>query len=129
MTLGEAKQIVASTTATWNSGSPEAVATFKAESGRYLINRGELWEGRDGVACMTEEFFADVPDFALVCDNVRIAGLHALYTLTFTGAHSRTGAALAVTGWEEWAFDAEGKITASRGWFDGAEYVRQVEGG
>lgn len=58
-------------TAAWNSGSPEAVASFYAEDGQIVINRGEPWRGRSGVAEMAAGFFADVPDLTLVCDKVR----------------------------------------------------------
>ena len=37
-------------TAAWNSGSPEAVAAFYALDGQIVINRGEPWMGRTGIA-------------------------------------------------------------------------------
>ncbi len=36
----------------WSSGSPEAVASFYAEDGRIIINRGEPWNGREAIARM-----------------------------------------------------------------------------
>jgi hypothetical protein len=45
---------------------------------------------------------------------------------TFTGHHAGTKAPLTVIGWEEWDLDADQKVKASRGWFDGDDYVRQV---
>lgn len=47
-----ARQIAADHTAAWNSGSPQAVASFHAEAGRITINRGTPWEGRAGVAAI-----------------------------------------------------------------------------
>lgn len=113
----------------WNSGSADAVAAHYAEDGGIAINRGTPWQGRAQVQKMAEGFFADVPDLALVCDGVRIAGDHVIYLWTFTGHHSGTKNPLQIVGAEEWDLDAEGKVLASRGWFDGDDYARQVAGG
>jgi len=43
-------------TAAWNSGSTQAVAEFYAQDGQIVINRGEPWEGRTGVAEMAAAF-------------------------------------------------------------------------
>lgn len=115
-------------TAAWNSGSAEAVATFYAEDGGIVINRGSPWEGRAGVAQMAAGFFADVPDLALTCDGTRVAGDHVAYLWTFTGTHAASGRSLRVSGWEEWDIDDDGKVKASRGWFDADDYARQVAG-
>lgn len=113
-------------TAAWNSGSPQAVAAFYAADGRIVINRGEPWIGREGIAEMAAGFFADVPDLSLVCDAVRCAGDHVAYFWTFTGTHAATKNRLRVSGWEEWDLDRELKVVASRGWYDAADYERQT---
>ena len=115
-------------TAAWNSGSAEAVASFYAEGGGIVINRGTPWEGRAGIAAMAAGFFADVPDLSLTSDKLRIAGDHVAYLSTFIGHHAQTRNPLRITGWEEWDLDAEGKVTASRGWDDAVDYARQVAG-
>jgi uncharacterized protein (TIGR02246 family) len=125
----QARQIAEAYTAAWNSGSPEAVALFYAADGGIVINRNKPWRGRSGVAAMAAEFYADVPDLKLTCDGVRCAGDHVAFLWTFTGTHARTGHALNIVGWEEWDLDAAHKVAASRGWFDAADYARQVEGG
>ena len=122
------KATAAAYTAAWNSGSAEAVASFYAEDGGIVINRGTPWERREGVAAMAAGFFADVPDLNLVCDGLRAAGNHVLYLWTFTGHHSETRNPLRITGWEEWEINASGKVAASRGWFDAEDYARQVAG-
>jgi uncharacterized protein (TIGR02246 family) len=119
---------VAAYTAAWNSGSAEAVASYYAETGGIVINRGTPWTGRAGVQAMAEGFFADVPNLNLTCDGVRIAGDHVAFLWTFTGHHAETRNLLRIAGWEEWDLDGEGKVIASRGWFDAAEYDRQVAG-
>ncbi|HMB77712.1 MAG TPA: nuclear transport factor 2 family protein [Kiloniellaceae bacterium] len=115
-------------TAAWNSGSADAVAAFYAEKGRIVINRGEPWEGRAGVAEMARGFFADVPDLSLTCDTVRISGAHALFAWTFTGHDAKSGNPLTVCGWEEWELNEDLKVTQSYGWYDSDDYARQVEG-
>ena len=105
-------------TAAWNSKSPEAVASFFAADGEIVINRGEPWTGRARIAEMAAGFFADVPDMALTCDEVRVAGSHAVYVWTFTGHDAKTGHPLDVRGWEEWDLDDDLKIRSSRGWYD-----------
>jgi uncharacterized protein (TIGR02246 family) len=122
----EAETLARAYTAAWNTGRPEAVAAFFAETGGIVINRGTLWQGRAGVAAMAAGFFADVPDLALQCDGVKLAGSHMLYLWTFTGTHSGSGRALRITGWEEWELGADRLVTASRGWFDPEEWTRQT---
>ena len=122
------KEIAAAYTAAWNSKSPDAVAGFFAEDGEIVINRGEPWAGRSRVADMAAGFYADVPDLALTCDEVRLAGDHAVSVWTFTGHDAATGNPLTVRGWEEWDLTPEGKVRASRGWFDAEEYARQASG-
>ena len=126
--LETAKKLAAAYTAAWNSGSPQAVASFYAPDGQIVINRGNPWIGRKGVADMAAGFFADVPDLTLVCDGVWCAGDHVAYLWTFTGTHATTGNALRVVGWEEWDFGADHQIASSRGWFDAEEYARQTNG-
>ena len=126
VSLAEAEGLAREYTAAWNTGRPDAVAAFFAETGGIVINRGPLWQGRAGVAAMAAGFFADVPDLTLQCDGVKLAGSHMLYLWTFTGTHSGTGRALRITGWEEWELGADLLVTASRGWFDPEEWARQT---
>ena len=60
-------------------------------------------------------FFADVPDLALTCDGVRMAGGPVLYLGTFTGHHAETRRPLRVVGWEEWQMDGALQVAKSRG--------------
>ncbi|MEZ5877421.1 MAG: nuclear transport factor 2 family protein [Tepidamorphaceae bacterium] len=115
-------------TAAWNSKSAEAVASFYAEDGEIVINRGDPWDGRAKVAEMAAGFYADVPDLSLACDDIRLSGTHAVYVWTFTGHDANTGNPLNIKGWEEWDLNDDLKVKASRGWFDADDYARQVEG-
>ena len=78
-------QMAADYTAAWNSHSAETVASYYAETGEIIINKGDPWSGRSKVAEMAASFFADVPDLALTCDDIRCSGSHSIYVWTFTG--------------------------------------------
>ena len=122
----EPKDLVVAYTAAWNTGRPEAVASFFVPDGTITINRGEPWLGREGVAQMAEGFFADIPDLCLTWDGLRSSGDHVVYLWTFKGTHAGSGNPLKVTGWEEWDLDREGLIRHSLGWFDSDDYARQA---
>lgn len=113
-------------TAAWNTGRPEEVAAFFAPDGIIIINGGQPWRERAGVALMAQGFFSDIPDLHLVNDGVRAAGQHVVYQWTFTGTHSGSGNKVQVSGWEEWDLDAANQIAMSRGWFDVDDYSRQT---
>ena len=122
----DVQRIAAEYTAAWNSKSAAAVASFFAEDGEIIINRGEPWTGRSRVQDMASGFYADVPDLTLSCDDVRCSGNHVIYVWTFTGHDASTGKPLHIRGWEEWELNDQLKVVASRGWFDAEDYARQA---
>ena len=124
----EVERIAADYTAAWNSKEAQAVASFYAEDGEIIINRGEPWTGRSRVQDMAAGFYADVPDLSLTCDDVRCSGNHVIYVWTFTGHDATTGKPLRISGWEEWELNDNLKVRASRGWFDADDYARQAAG-
>ena len=124
----QARRLAEAYTNAWNTGSPDAVASFFAPDGTITINRGTAWRGRAGVAEMAAGFHADIPDLSLRCDGIRVAGDHVVYLWTFTGTHAGTGRRVSVSGWEEWDIDAAGKVSSSLGWYDAEDYARQTSG-
>lgn len=112
----------------WNSGDPAQVAACYAQDGSIVINRGQPWQGRAKVAEMAAGFYGDVNDMRVILDDLRIAGSHVAFIWTFTGRHAGTGNSLNVKGWEEWDLDPEGRIAASKGWYDAEGYAAQVAG-
>lgn len=115
MDTKQIERIAADYTSAWNSKSAEAVASFYAEDGEIIINRGEPWTGRSRVRDMAAGFYADVPDLTLTCDDVRCSGNHVIYVWTFTGHDAATGHPLKIRGWEEWELNDDLKVSASRG--------------
>jgi uncharacterized protein (TIGR02246 family) len=128
ISLSDARTLADAYTAAWNTGDPAAVASFFAPDGQIIINSGTPYLRREGVAQMAAGFYADVPDLALICDGVRVAGDHMIYLWTFTGHHSGTKNPLHIVGWEEWDLNADHQVTLSLGRFDGSDYARQVAG-
>jgi len=120
------RAIAAGYAAAWNSGRPDAVASFFAENGTIVINRGAPWTGLAKVAEMAAGFDGDLADMTVCCDALRIAGDHVASIRTFTGTQRGSGKPLDVKGREEWDPDADGKAALSRGWYDSTDYGHQV---
>ena len=51
------------------------------------------------------------------------------YHWTFTGTSAETGKSVRIPGFEEWTIGADGLIAEPRGYYDKAEYDRQVREG
>lgn len=115
--------------AAWSSGDASAVASFYTEDGKITINNGDPHEGRDALLNMITGFYAEFPGLTVSLDHLRVAGNHVMFGWVLKGTHAETGKSVAVPGWEEWDLDDNGKVKTSLGWFDGAEYDRQVQEG
>ncbi len=110
----------------WSSGDADAVASYFAPDCQMTINGGTPLEGREAIAAMARDLYAELPDLDLRCDMLRWAGTHALFVWTLEGNHAQTGNPVVTRGWEEWELDANHKVRSSSWWFDLAEYQRQV---
>ncbi len=113
----------------WCSLSPEAVASFYAPDGQITINKGEAIKGRDAIKDMVSGFYAEFPDLAVLCDEVRTSADHAIFIWTLKDHHSETKNYVKVGGWEEWDLDENMEVKSSLGWFDAVEYERQIAEG
>jgi hypothetical protein len=78
---------------------------------------------------MAAGFYAEFPDLVVRCDDIRTAGRHAIFVWTLEGHHAETKSFVRVGGWEEWDLDENLKVRSSLGWFDSAEYQRQIAEG
>jgi len=127
--LAKVKAMAVAYAEAWCSKSPQAVASFFAPDGSISINRGEPSTGQAALVEMAAGFYAAVPDISVYCDDVRVAGDHALLLWTFDGHHAETNAFVTVSGWEEWDLGEDLKIKISLGWFDAEDYARQIATG
>lgn len=119
-------------TAAWCSQDPASVAAFYAEHGSLTINDGATSVGRAAITEAARGFMTAFPDMVVAMDSVSLDGDHAIYRWTLTGTNSGlggTGAAVRISGYEEWTLGADGLIAQSRGHFDGADYQRQLDAG
>jgi uncharacterized protein (TIGR02246 family) len=123
------KQIATDYAKAWTSKSPEAVASYYAEDGAISINRGDTLKGRAAITEMAAGFYGAFPDLIVHCDEIRTAGNHAIFVWTLEGHHAETKNYVEVGGWEEWELDDDMKVKSSLGWFDAADYERQIAGG
>lgn len=119
-------------TEAWCSHDAARVASFYATDGSITINNGPQAVGRAAVAATAQSFMTNLPDLVVMMDAVEQDGAKAVYRWTATGTNSRAGGngnAIRFSGREEWTVGADGLIAASLGYFDEADYRRQMTGG
>ena len=117
-------------TAAWCSRSAESVAKFFAPDGSLKINGGDPSVGRIQITVAVQDFMTAFPDLAVRMDQLRVDNGRVKYHWTLTGTNTGpggTGKAVHITGHEEWRIAADGLIAESRGYFDEAEYQRQLK--
>jgi len=123
-----ARQIANEHCAAWTSHSADQVAQRYSPNTSFAMNGGEPMMTRAEIAEMAAGFMADFPDLTLICDTVLAADRHMVYAWTFEGRHRETGNQVRFSGWEEWDLDDELKVVKSLGWYDAADYERQITG-
>jgi uncharacterized protein (TIGR02246 family) len=114
----------------WCSQNPESVAAFFAEKGSLCVNDGPPAVGRAAIAEVARGFMRDLPDMAVMMDNVTCDSDGTKFHWTFTGTNTGpggTGKRVRVSGYELWKIDNDGLIAESKGRFDSAEYERQLK--
>ena len=121
-----ARRIAEQHCAAWTARDAELVASRYSSTPTFSMNGGDPMTTRAEIAAMAAGFMADFPDLVLSCDNVLAADCHMVYVWTFEGRHKETGRPVSFSGWEEWDLDTDLKVIKSLGWFDAADYERQV---
>lgn len=115
--------------AAWSSQDPVALASFYAENGSLRVNNGEASIGRDAIAETARSFMAAFPDMVVRLIEVRQTNNHVEFHWRWTGTNSGpsgTGNAVYIQGYEQWTLDEDGLILQSLGYYDEAEYQRQL---
>ncbi|MCL5777216.1 nuclear transport factor 2 family protein [Limibaculum sp. FT325] len=115
--------------AAWSAHDPDGVAAFYAPGGRISINHGEPTVGRAAIADVARAFYGDFPDLVVHCDGVRSSGNTAIFLWTLEGTNSGAGGSgnrVRISGWEFWTLTDAAEVEASLGFFDAADYDRQL---
>ena len=112
--------------AAWTDKRPDIVASQYAEKTQMAMNGGDAMTSQAEIAEMASGFMTAFPDLVLSLDTVLAADHHMVYAWTFEGHHKETGKLVRFSGWEEWDLDDNLKVTRSFGWYDSADYERQI---
>ena len=125
------REFAARYTAAWCSQNAARVALFFSRDGSLTINDGSPAVGRDAITAAAQGFMTAFPDLVVRMDRVDVEGERAVYHWTLTGTNSGpggTGRTVRISGHEEWRMGDDGLIADSKGYFDEAEYARQLKG-
>ena len=117
-------------TAAWCSGDPAAIASFFSADGSLTINDAEPSRGRAAIAAAARNFMEAFPDLAVAMDSVAERDGKTIYCWTLTGTNTGAGGSgkrVRISGFEEWQLGNDGLVAESRGYFDAADYQRQLE--
>jgi len=118
--------------AAWSSKNPAALATFYAQDGSLSVNDGEPAVGHAAITIKVQGFMQAFPDMVVKLDHVSGGGSSPTFHWIWTGTNSGpggTGKHVHITGREEWTLGADGLIVKSKGYYDEAEYRRQMQAG
>jgi SnoaL-like polyketide cyclase len=118
-------------TAAWCSHEPQRVAEFFAVDGSLTINRGAPAIGRAAIATAVQGFMSAFPDLVVTMNGLGVSGSTVYYHWILSGTNTEaggTGRRVQISGYEEWTFDREGRITRSLGYFDEAACRAQLAG-
>ncbi len=115
----------------WCSQSAASVAAFYEENGSLQINGGSPSKGRVAITTAAQSFMTAFPDMVVSLDDVGMRGSYAIFRWTLAGTNTGPGGSgnlVRISGYEEWRFGETGLIGESKGYFDEADYQRQLSG-
>ena len=111
----------------WCSQDPEKVAAFYAKNGSIRVNGAPPVP----IAEVARGFMRDFPDMVVTFDELETTPTGTKFHWTFTGTNAGpdgTGNRVRISGYELWKIDNDGLISESKGYFDAADYERQLRG-
>jgi predicted ester cyclase len=115
----------------WCSQMPEKVAAFYTEKASLTVNDGPAAVGRAAIAEIARGFMRDFPDMIVTFDKLEPGPDRTAFHWTLTGRNTGpggTGRRVCISGYELWKMDNDGLIAESKGYFDAADYERQLRG-
>ena len=113
----------------WCSQNASSVASFYSPNGSLTINGGATSIGRTAIAAAAQDFMTTFPDLTVNLDDVGFNDEQVIFRWTANGTNTGpggTGNAVRFSGYEEWTLGSDGLIAASKGHFDAADYLRQL---
>jgi nuclear transport factor 2 (NTF2) superfamily protein len=116
-------------TAAWCSRNAASVAAFYSLNGSLRVNSDAPAVGREAIRSVAQGFMTAFPDLTLLMDGLDVRGDRAVFRWTLVGTNTGpggTGKRVRISGYEEWRIGADGLIAESLGYFDAAEYQRQL---
>jgi ketosteroid isomerase-like protein len=119
-------------TAAWCSQDPARVAAHYAPDGSLTINDGPPSVGRAAITEAAQVFMTAFPDMQVLMDDLVTKDRRTEYHWTLIGTNTGpggTGNRVRFPGFEKWTIGDDGLIAESNGYFDQAEYERQLERG
>jgi hypothetical protein len=119
-------------TAAWCSQHAASVASFFEEQGSLKINDGTPAVGRAAITKSAQSFMTAFPDIVIKMDRLVVKGAKTEYHWTLTGTNTGpggTGKFVKISGFEEWRLGPDGLIAESLGYFNAADYERQLTAG
>ena len=126
MTSDELRQFAERYAEAWCSGDPEKVAAFYSKDASISVNGGPAMP----IAEVARGFFRDFPDTMVTFDKLENTPNGAEFHWTFTGTNTGpdgTGNQVRISGYELWKIGNTGLIAESKGFFDAADYERQLK--
>jgi ketosteroid isomerase-like protein len=112
-------------TTAWCSQDPHQVAAHFAETGWLSVNDGPRATGRAAIAEVAQGFMTTFPDLEVRLERLVPTPVALEYHWRLRGTASG-GRTVDITGVEVWQLAPDGRIAASRGHFDAADYARQM---
>lgn len=116
-------------TAAWCSQDAARVAAHFTEHGTLAINGGAPAVGRAAIAASAQSFMTAFPNLVVTMDGLTVDAGTTIFRWTLTGTNTGpdgTGKAVRISGREEWTFGTDGLVEHSLGYFDAADYQRQL---
>jgi hypothetical protein len=130
--LIDLNDLAARYTAAWCSRNPESVGAFYSEEGSLRVNDSPAAVGREAIAAVAQSFMTAFPDLCVIMDELRTQADGPEYHWTLCGTNTGpggTGHKIRISGFERWVIGNDGLIASSQGYFDAADYRRQLEQG
>jgi SnoaL-like polyketide cyclase len=125
------REFAARYTDAWCSQDAASVAGFYSSNGSLTINNGTPAMRRRSITEVVQSFMTAFPDLDVVRDDLVIRVDGAAYHWTLIGTNTGpggTGNRVQISGFEVWNFGADELIESSRGYFDAADFHRQLTG-